>query len=278
MPRLAALLGLIVCCSPALAQDGPDNGRDAKVRRYLEVSGRTHVAGFLLDATLEELTQIPAIPPGFADALREAATEEALIARLIPLYAQLDDVTLDAAIAFYETEAGQRLAAVQGELDAASQRAASEWMQEAAQVAMQKLGLPTAEENLEQARIAGNEAAALGAMRVVMTAQSLFREGDKDGNEQFDYAHNLAQLGKVELIDEVLASGEKQGYRFELCAGSKAPEFLWMLVAHPIEPGTTGNRWFVTNQSGVVYYSTEGPFELDRVTCEIPEGATPVGR
>jgi hypothetical protein len=131
---------------------------------------------------------------------------------------------------------------------------------------------------LGEARKHGNEAAAIGALRTLSTAQSLHREGDRDGNGEYDYAPDLRALGATDLIDRVLASGEKQGYRFELCNGSEAPEFLWMAVAHPIEPGRTGDRWFVTNQAGVTFYSTDGPFELDRETCEIPESALPVGR
>ena len=286
--RFAVPLALaLVATAPSSGQQTPDTpeptapaedtARDDKIRRYLEVSGRAGFAPRLVEQTLAQLDELP-VPEGFADAVRKHANPDDLFERLIPLHRELSEETLDAAIAFYETEAGQRLAAVQGQLDADIQRVAGEWLQEVAQTAMQAMGMPTPEENRAQARVSGNEAAALGAMRVVMTAQSLYREGDKDHNDQFDYAHNLAQLGKTGLIDSVLASGEKSGYRFELCAGSEAPEFLWMLVAHPIEPGVSGDRWFVTNQAGVVFYSTEGPFELDRVRCQIPEDATPVGR
>lgn len=51
----------------------------------------------------------------------------------------------------------------------------------------------------------------------------------------------------------------------------------WMAVASPVTPGVTGHRWFVTNYRGVVYYSADGPFQLDP-SCEIPAHALPVGK
>ena len=42
--------------------------------------------------------------------------------------------------------------------------------------------------NLLDARKGANEAAAKSAMRTLFTVQNLFREGDKDGDGQLDYA------------------------------------------------------------------------------------------
>src|SRR5439155_126410 len=70
--------------------------------------------------------------------------------------------------------------------------------------------------NLIEARKGSNEAAAIGAMRTLVTAQSLFREGDKDHNDVLDYAQSVGSLGKYNLIDDTLAHGTKQGYTFEV--------------------------------------------------------------
>jgi hypothetical protein len=129
---------------------------------------------------------------------------------------------------------------------------------------------------LKGARRLGNETAAIGAMKVLSTAQVLFREGDKDANGTLDYANGLEDLGKCGLIDKVLASGTKQGYRFELTSGAKAPEFTWMAVASPVKPGVTGSRHFAVNHEGVIYTS-DTPFVLDGVTCKI-KGGKPLGR
>ncbi|MGE0706513.1 MAG: hypothetical protein AB7N76_17665 [Planctomycetota bacterium] len=128
---------------------------------------------------------------------------------------------------------------------------------------------------LGEARRYGNEAAAIGALKTISTAQLLFREGDKDQNGVLDYADGLEALGKCRLIDSVLASGEKNGYRFAVACASKAPEFQWMAVASPLDP-KQGGRHFAVNQAGVIYYSDK-PFELDGVECQI-KGGTPVGK
>lgn len=130
---------------------------------------------------------------------------------------------------------------------------------------------------LKQARANANEAAALGALKTIMTAQVLFREGDKDGNRELDYAADLEQLARVNLIDRTLASGVKNGYRFEVRRSSKNPEFEWIATATPVEPGQSGRRHFVINHAGVIYVSTDAPFTPND-DCAIPPGATPLGR
>lgn len=123
----------------------------------------------------------------------------------------------------------------------------------------------------------GNEAAAIGALRAISSAQSLFREGDKDSNNVLDYADSLEALGKPDLIDRVLAKGTKNGYRFVVCrAEGDSGQFCWMATASPVTPGKTGDRHFATNQSGVIFYSDK-PIPLDLKQCEI-KGAKPVGR
>src|SRR5204863_3877167 len=89
--------------------------------------------------------------------------------------------------------------------------------------------------NLIEARKGGNEAAAIGALRTLTTAQALFREGDKDKNSTLDYATSMTALGNQNLIDGVLASGTKQGYIFA-CTSSSA-QFTWQATADPAAQG-----------------------------------------
>lgn len=131
--------------------------------------------------------------------------------------------------------------------------------------------------NLLQARKHGNEAAAIGALKSINTSQSIFREGDLEGDAILDYAGSLAELSAATLIDGVLGGGVKQGYAFQVAASPTTPEFLWMAVASPIVPTTTGGRYFVTNHAGVIYYSNTTPFAITP-DCEIPAHAVPVGR
>lgn len=275
MTRTPILLALACTLSlgTTTAQDGDPH--DRKVRTFIAVSGRLTLGKLLAQQTLEKIKSTDRLPPGFLEAFTEACDPAQFVEHLVSVYDDLDDATLDAAIEFYSSEAGKRLAETQAKHDARLQVEISAWVEAGVAETLKRLGLPSREEQLQEARRHGNEAAALGALKTITTAQALFREGDKDGDGNFQYSGSLGALGKTQLIDEVLASGTKQGYRFELCAGSEAPEFLWMAVASPVDGK---GRHFVINQSGVIYYSNEAPFALDRVTCEIPRSATPVGK
>ncbi len=108
--------------------------------------------------------------------------------------------------------------------------------------------------NLIEARKGSNEAAAIGALRTLNTAQSLFREGDKDRNGTLDYASNLPMLSSNgNLIDSVLANGTKQGYNFTVVA---ATQFTWSAQASPVTPGKSGDRYFFIDESGVIRYNS----------------------
>ena len=56
-------------------------------------------------------------------------------------------------------------------------------------------------------------------------------------------------------IDSVLASGSKSGYDFAYTGG----EDEWICQGSPTVPGTTGDRYFFCDQSGVIRFSTAGP-------------------
>lgn len=125
----------------------------------------------------------------------------------------------------------------------------------------------------------GNERWAIGALKTIDTSQTLFREGDKEGDGLLDYG-SLQELSNAALIDPFLGSGVKQGYRFEVRASPTTPEFLWFAVANPIEPGVTGDRSFCTNHTGVIYYTSEHAIELfdGGPECSIPVTLLPRGK
>jgi hypothetical protein len=122
-----------------------------------------------------------------------------------------------------------------------------------------------------------NETAAIDAFKTIAMAESIFREQDKDENGALDYG-SLAQLGRAQLIDSVLASGTVRGYLFRVAASASTAEFLWFATASPAEPGVTGNRYFCTNSAGIIFYTTTGPFSLNTTDCAIPANAVPTGR
>jgi prepilin-type N-terminal cleavage/methylation domain-containing protein len=132
--------------------------------------------------------------------------------------------------------------------------------------------------NLIQARKHGNEASAIGALKTTATAEAIFREGDKEKDGNLDYGM-LSELNNTQMIDSVLGSGTKQGYFFFACYSFKTSEFLWFAAANPAINGTTGDRYFSTNQAGVIYYTTANNLLLDTNSCTLPNnGVIPTGK
>ena len=72
---------------------------------------------------------------------------------------------------------------------------------------------------------------------------------------------NPASSTSAGLIDSALASGAKGGYVFTYTAGATGVGgnvLSYSISANPITPGTTGQRRFFTDQSGVIRASTAG--------------------
>jgi prepilin-type N-terminal cleavage/methylation domain-containing protein len=132
--------------------------------------------------------------------------------------------------------------------------------------------------NLIQARKHGDEASAIGALKTIGTSEAIFREGDKERDGNLDYGM-LSELNTTGLIDSVLGSGTKQGYIFQCTYGFSTSEFLWFCLANPAICGTTGDRYFDTNQAGVIFYTTGQTLVLDTNTCILPNnGEIPTGK
>ena len=131
--------------------------------------------------------------------------------------------------------------------------------------------------NLIEARKHGNEAAAIGALKTTNSAETLFREGDKDQNNTLDYG-NIAQLSNTTLIDGVLGSTKKQGYTFDIQPSVATSEFLWYATANPSAPTSTGDRYFASNHSGVIYYTQRTSIAMETGNCSIPTVLLPVGK
>ncbi|MGE0393327.1 MAG: prepilin-type N-terminal cleavage/methylation domain-containing protein [Vicinamibacterales bacterium] len=123
---------------------------------------------------------------------------------------------------------------------------------------------------LLRARLSGNEASAIGSVRTLSSAQAAFAASCGGGG----YATNLAALGaapqnSVPFIPADLAGGTKAGYTFTVAnansaqvmaqadtcnnSGNSYTEFFADAV--PTAPGTTGVRYFATNQTGLIKQS-----------------------
>ena len=104
--------------------------------------------------------------------------------------------------------------------------------------------------NLLQSKAAANEASAISAIRNVVTSQITFSATVGSGQ----YAADLAALMGANLIDSVLGSGTKDGYSY-VASGSA---LTFSITAAPVSVGSTGTRYFFSNESGVIRYNTGG--------------------
>ncbi|HOU36836.1 MAG TPA: prepilin-type N-terminal cleavage/methylation domain-containing protein [Candidatus Omnitrophota bacterium] len=108
--------------------------------------------------------------------------------------------------------------------------------------------------NLLRARLAANESAAIAALKTIASAAHTFRAANSA------YPTSLQDLGNATppYIDSVLADGTKQGYEFNLIGLGTSGDSGFEATAVPATPGTTGNRGFFVDTSGVIRYTTDG--------------------
>jgi type IV pilus assembly protein PilA len=144
--------------------------------------------------------------------------------------------------------------------------------------------------NLLRAKMAANEASAIGSVRTIETAAISYSETYSNGFPpvlaSLDGTGN-ASCDHSRLIDRLLASGQKSGYVFTYIAlpemeDSQPPDSqqavangcttrggrAYTLNADPITRGTTGQRSFFADQSGVIRVSVEGPATADSPPLE----------
>lgn len=119
--------------------------------------------------------------------------------------------------------------------------------------------------NFIRSKMAANEASAVQNMRNISTAEYLYAS-----TYGVNFTPTFAALSgttavpdvnNAELIDEVLASGTKSGYSFGYSAG--AADALgrinsYVVNAAPLSPGSTGMRYFYTDQTCVIRWNGTG--------------------
>ena len=135
---------------------------------------------------------------------------------------------------------------------------------------------------LLRARMSGNEASAIGSIRTIASAEATYASSCGGGG----YAQSLADLGKApaggaavafipaDLAGAVLgaAATAKSGYGFAIGAGPAGAQVLaaastcnvaaaasqtqFFAQGDPVTPGTTGVRFFGTNETGMIRQNT----------------------
>jgi type IV pilus assembly protein PilA len=115
--------------------------------------------------------------------------------------------------------------------------------------------------NLLRSKMAANEASAVGSLRTLNTASVSY------STTYGGYPPSIAALGpatpatsvSADLVDSVLASSTKSGYTFTYAATSVGGIVQsYTISAAPVTPGTTGQRGFFTNQTGVIRADVSG--------------------
>jgi len=111
--------------------------------------------------------------------------------------------------------------------------------------------------NLLRSRIAANEASAVGSLRVLNAAAVTYR--DTYGH----YPPLLRSFGPptsgrptedaANLIDPLLAGGQKSGYLFTYHGFLRT----YTINAEPLNPSSSGNRHFFTDQTGEIFANGE---------------------
>jgi prepilin-type N-terminal cleavage/methylation domain-containing protein len=102
--------------------------------------------------------------------------------------------------------------------------------------------------SLLNARKAGNEASAISSLRTLTTVNSQYRTRFQS------FSTSLANLSATGYIDSVLGSGTKSGYGFTYAGATNT----FTCSSQPSTAGTTGDRGFFVNETGVIRFAASG--------------------
>jgi type IV pilus assembly protein PilA len=129
--------------------------------------------------------------------------------------------------------------------------------------------------NLLRSRMAANEASAVGSIRTINTAAISFSSSYGDG-----FPGLLSEIGTAtpaaalscknsQYLDSVLTAGQKSGYNFAIVPGTAVVTTIptgctagfsdgYVAKAVPVTVGTTGQRAFCSDASGVIRFNATG--------------------
>ena len=102
--------------------------------------------------------------------------------------------------------------------------------------------------SLLNARKAGNEASAISSLRTLTTVNQQYRSRFQT------FSTSLANLSTLSYIDSILGAGAKSGYTFTYAGGTNT----WTVSASATTGGTTGDRGFFVDQTGVIRFAASG--------------------
>jgi type IV pilus assembly protein PilA len=111
-----------------------------------------------------------------------------------------------------------------------------------------------------QVQRSANEASAIGSLRTISTVLEQYRL------RTAEYPATLADVNAAGMLDALLTTGEKTGYIFKDAEGAGGTpgqfdgvtDFTWRLYAAPKVPGSSGDREFMIDQTGVLQQKLPG--------------------
>ena len=139
--------------------------------------------------------------------------------------------------------------------------------------------------NLLRSRMAANEASAVGSIRTTNVAAISYNSTYGNG-----YPPTMAAMGttgtsavsctNAEFLDAVLTTGTKSGYAFTFthgstqmtsaassCTGGYGYSDGYVIQASPVTEGTTGQRGFCSDPTGVIRFNTTGTTTKSGNSC-----------
>lgn len=118
--------------------------------------------------------------------------------------------------------------------------------------------------NFLRSRMRANEANTVASLRVIVTGAVAY----SSSYPNLGYPAQLANLGGANpctpapsqacLVDDSLAQGLKDGYKFQLTGDGLTPSYSFTLSATPQVVGSSGQNMFCTDQTAVVRYDPSG--------------------
>jgi prepilin-type N-terminal cleavage/methylation domain-containing protein len=116
--------------------------------------------------------------------------------------------------------------------------------------------------NLLKSKMAANESSAVGSVRTINTAEITYQVGCPNlGYTTLAFLNtgNGCPAG-VGIIDATLGGGIKSGYKMAATPGGLVGTVSTTYVdtATPQTVGTTGQRMFCSNQTGVIFFDPAG--------------------
>lgn len=115
-----------------------------------------------------------------------------------------------------------------------------------------------------RSRIQANEASAVGSIRMINTSAVTY----STTYVNVGFPANLADMGGANpcsptsttacVLEDALAQGTKSGYSFAWTGDGATPSVSYTLTATPLSVGSSGQRQFCTDLTGVIRFDPSG--------------------